>query len=63
MKVKGDFEGSDFVLETTGADNVCERSAVLGSGGKLIIHKTAGEGVTVAAAEKPIYLDFERKVL
>jgi cobalt-precorrin 5A hydrolase len=63
MKVKGDFEGSDFVLETTGADNVCERSAVLGSGGKLIIHKTAVDGVTVAAAEKPIYLDFERKVL
>jgi cobalt-precorrin 5A hydrolase len=62
MAVSGDFEGSDFVLETTGADNVCERSAVLCSGGKLIMRKTSAEGVTVAAAEKPVYLDFERKI-
>ncbi|MCR5600908.1 MAG: cobalt-precorrin 5A hydrolase [Ruminococcus sp.] len=63
MSVSGDFEPSGFVLETTGADNVCERSAVLGSGGKLIIRKNALDGVTVAAAEMPVYLDFERKVL
>ena len=63
MSVSGDFEASDFVLETTGADNVCERSAVLCSGGKLIIRKNAVDGVTVAAAESPVYLDFERKVL
>ena len=63
MSVNGDFDSSEFVLETTGADNVCERSAVLCSGGKLIIRKTAIEGVTVAAAEIAVYLDFERKVL
>ena len=63
MKVSGDFESSDFVRETTGADNVCERSAVLCSGGKLVIRKTAADGVTVAAAEKPVFLDFERKTL
>ena len=63
MSVKGDFEASDFVLETTGADNVCERSAVFCSGGKLVLHKRARDGVTVAAAEIPVYLDFERKVL
>ena len=63
MSVSGKFDSSDFVLETTGADNVCERSAVLCSGGKLVIHKTAGDGVTVAAAEKAVYLDFERKIL
>ena len=63
MKVSGDFESSDFVRETTGADNVCERSAVMCSGGKLVIRKTAADGVTVAAAEKPVFLDFERKTL
>ncbi len=63
MSISGDFEASDFVRETTGADNVCERSAVLCSGGKLIIRKNAVDGVTVAAAESAVYLDFERKVL
>ena len=62
MAVSGDFESSGFVLETTGADNVCERSAVLCSGGKLIMKKTASDGVTVAAAEKPVYLDFEKEI-
>lgn len=63
MAVSGDFDSSDFVLETTGADNVCERSAVLSSGGSLVLRKTAMNGVTVAAAEAPVYLDFERKIL
>ena len=63
MAVKGDFDSSEFVRETTGADNVCERSAVLCSGGKLVLRKTAFDGVTVAAAEAPVYLDFERNVL
>lgn len=52
MAVPGDFTASDFVRETTGADNVCERSAVLCSGGTLLLRKSAGEGVTVAIAEK-----------
>ena len=30
--VEGDFSPSDFVRSVTGVDNVCERSAVLGSG-------------------------------
>lgn len=63
MSISGDFDSSEFVLETTGADNVCERSAVLCSGGKLKVRKNAIEGVTVAAAEMKVYLDFERKVL
>lgn len=62
MQANGDFESSDFVLKTTGADNVCERSAVL-CGGRLIMKKTAVSGVTAAAAEKPVFLDFERKML
>ena len=63
METDGSFTSSDFVKEITGADNVCERSAVRCSGGQLILRKTAGDGVTVAAAEKPVILDFERKVL
>lgn len=47
MRVQGKFTSSDFVRQMTGADNVCERSAVL-YGGELVIRKTAGEGVTVA---------------
>lgn len=47
--VEGDFTPSDFVRRTTGVDNVCERAAALG-GGKLIVKKTARDGVTVAAA-------------
>lgn len=47
--VEGKFTPSDFVRRTTGVDNVCERAAALG-GGELMIRKTAGHGVTVAAA-------------
>jgi len=47
--VEGDFSPSEFVKKTTGVDNVCERAAALG-GGKLIVKKTARDGVTVAAA-------------
>lgn len=46
--VKGEFEESDFVRKTVGVGNVCERAAALS--GKLIIPKTALNGVTVAAA-------------
>lgn len=48
--VAGSFEGSEFVKATTGVDNVCERSAVLQSGGKLLLKKTANNGMTIAIA-------------
>lgn len=63
MSVTGDFNKSDFVLEQTGADNVCERSAVKCSEGTLIMHKKSAEGVTVAAAEMPTEIDFEKRFL
>ena len=47
--VEGDFTPSDFVRAVTGVDNVCERAALLGAE-KLIVRKTARNGVTVAAA-------------
>lgn len=51
--IAGDFTKSEFVRQTTGVDNVCERAALAGClGGQLIIKKHAGDGVTVAAAIK-----------
>ena len=61
--VDGDFTSSDFVESITGVDNVCERSAVRCSGGKLIVRKSAMNGVTVAIAEKNIVIDFERSII
>ena len=49
-RATGEFSDSEFVAEKVGVGNVCERSAVLGSGGSLIIKKDAGDGVTIAAA-------------
>lgn len=48
--VAGDFTPSDFVREVTGVENVCERAAVLGSKGRLLIKKQAMNGVTLAVA-------------
>ena len=47
--VEGDFTPSAFVRVVTGVDNVCERAALLWAE-KLIVRKTARNGVTVAAA-------------
>lgn len=58
--VKGNFSASAFVQKTTGTDNVCERSAVLGSGGgRLILKKNAGNGVTMAMAFKDLTIQWE----
>ena len=49
----GVFSSSEFVRGVTGVDNVCERSAVLGSGnGQKILSKASGGGVTAALAMK-----------
>ena len=47
--VQGDFTSSEFVKSITGIDNVCERAAMMGAE-KLIVKKTAKNGVTVAIA-------------
>lgn len=58
-KVQGDFSGSEFVKSVTGVDNVCERSAVLASGnGRLIVEKTALDGVTIAVALRKLEVIF-----
>ena len=58
--LKGNFSSSDFVKETTGVDNICERAAVLlaGEGGKLYFKKKAGNGVTIAFARREWKIDF-----
>ena len=56
--VEGRFSSSGFVQSVTGVDNVCERSAVLGSGGTLYCKKQAGGGVTMAAAMAPFAPDW-----
>ncbi len=48
MEQEGDFEKSDFALEVTGADNICERSVMAYGAEKLIVKKTAREGMTIA---------------
>ncbi len=48
--VPGTFAPSAFVSSVTGVDNVCERAAAA-SGGKIIVHKTAQNGVTAAVSE------------
>lgn len=57
-QAKGNFTASAFVEKTTGVDNVCERAAVLASGGTLLRRKQAENGVTMAAALKPYQLDW-----
>lgn len=60
----GDFTPSDFVARTVGVDNVCERAAVCAaSGGELLCRKTAGDGVTIALAQRDWYADFDEKQL
>lgn len=49
-EIKGDFSHSDFVFDTVGVDNVCERAAMAAGGDLLIEKKLAIDGVTVAAA-------------
>lgn len=49
--VPGHFTASGIVEATTGVDNVCERAAVLQSGGFLLRGKTVYEGITFALAK------------
>lgn len=61
-EAEGEFHGSSFVEQTTGVDNVCERSACLAAGAgykQLIIEKQAQNGVTFAAAERDWSIKYE----
>ena len=56
--VPGEFTPSAFVKSITGVDNVCERSTLIGAE-KLIVRKTALNGVTVALAAEHMEVRFE----
>lgn len=58
MSLPGTFTRSEFVEKVTGADNVCERAAMIGAA-KLIVKKTAGSGVTAALAAEKTEVNFE----
>ena len=55
----GEFTSSAFVQEVTGVDSVCERAAVLASGGTLAVRKVAENGMTFALAKKEEGIRFE----
>ncbi|MBR0367140.1 MAG: cobalamin biosynthesis protein [Clostridia bacterium] len=55
--VEGDFLPSAFVKRTVGVDNVCARAAAA-SGGRIIVPKTALNGVTVSVAELKWGIEF-----
>lgn len=55
----GSFTPSEFVKATTGVDNICERSAVRGSGGGRILQgKRAENGITTAIGLRERSVDF-----
>ncbi len=56
--VPGTFTTSAFVERVAGVDNVCERAALVGAE-RLIVNKTAGNGVTVALAAEQLEVRFE----
>lgn len=58
--VSGEFDESEFVKNTVGVGNVCERSAAA-CGAEIIVHKTKGDGVTCAVGVLPFSVDFQRK--
>ena len=53
-KAQGEFEASEFVLKTTGVDNVCERAAVTGAGvgSKTVMKKQSRNGMTMAIVQR-----------
>jgi len=58
-QAQGIFEASDFVERHVGVDNVCERSACLGSGnGEKVVGRHSFDGMTVAVYKRELYLTF-----
>ena len=51
MKQQGSFSASEFVRQTVGADNVCERSVMAAGAERLLQQKTCQNGMTLAIGE------------
>ena len=54
MAEEGAFTTSEFVREVTGADNVCERAVMVYGAKRLLVPKTAENGMTVAVGVKQL---------
>ena len=62
MALSGSFSSSAFVMEKTGADNVCERSAAVSAcGGVFLRRRTVTGPVTAALALKNRRISFEKE--
>ena len=63
MALPGIYTSSAFVKQITGVDNICERSAVLGSGegGRLLSGRQSGNGITMALALSPHTICFDEE--
>lgn len=57
LAVPGSFTSSEFVRSVTGVDNVCERAAMVGAS-RLLVRKTAKNGVTAALAAEEMEVTF-----
>ena len=58
MNMEGSFSSSEFVCRTTGADNVCERAAAAAGAVRLLIRKTARDGMTASVGIAETVLRF-----
>lgn len=63
QQVRGDFHASEFVRDTVGVDNVCERAALKAceTGGVLITEKCAENGMTLAIARREWRVVFDEE--
>ncbi|MCF0127967.1 MAG: cobalt-precorrin 5A hydrolase [Pseudobutyrivibrio sp.] len=61
MSLEGDFSSSDFVENTVGVDNVCERSALAAceGQGEIVLRKQARDGMTLAVARRKVKLGWD----
>ena len=54
MAEEGEFSSSEFVREVTGSDNVCERAVMAFGAKRLLVPKTAENGMTVAVGVRQL---------
>lgn len=58
LAAPGEFTPSEFVRETLGVDNVCERGAVCAGGSRWLERKRGADGITTALAEEDRRITF-----
>lgn len=58
MEQEGAFSVSDFVRQTVGVDNVCERSVMAAGAEELVLEKTCHDGMTLAVGRRKRRISF-----